>query len=318
MGTAIRVELWSDDRRAGRGRHRRGDGRDAPHRPRDEPAQAGLRAVAHQPRRRRAAGAAQRRDVRPDRARARRSRACPTARSTSPTPASATCTTTAQASRPSDAALAGRAQAVGWRHLMLDARRAHAALRARRACASTSAASPRATRSTTRRRSCARCGIAPRHRVRRRRQPRARRPSRPAVDDRDPRSAPTPARWWRCCRWKTSRSRPRATTSASSSATACVTTTSSTRAPGKSPSGVHSVTILAADGLTSEALSKSRVRARRRAGHAAHRVAARCRRRRGRRGRRACISRPDCCTAGRRPATRPGNESQTRHSRRRS
>ena len=54
---------------------------------------------------------------------------------------------------------------------------------------------------------------------------------------------------------------------------------------GKSPDGVRSVTILAADGLTPEALSKTRIRARRPTRAATHSDSSRgrrCHRRRGR------------------------------------
>ena len=262
-----RVELWGDDVVTGARRHRRGDGRDAPHRPRDEPAQGRLGAVAHQPRRR-----ARTRCRSSDemfgagRARDRRSRRCRDG---------AFDITYASVGHLYDYRLGvapGRRRrwtrarpAIGWRHLRARPRR-----RAR--CASRREgmridlggfakghAVDNAARSSRAR------GIGHAIVTRRRRQPRDRRPPRPALDDRRSATRAAPARWSPCCRWKTSRSRPRATTSATSSATACAATTSSTRAPAASPAGVHSVTILADDGLTAEALSKSRVRARRRA-----------------------------------------------------
>ena len=129
------------------------------------------------------------------------------------------------------------------------------ALRSRRACGSTSAASPRAMRSTTRRRSCAGAASPTRWSA-----PAATAASSATGAAGRGRSAfatrAGPARSRRCCRSRTSRSRPRATTSA-------ISTREGTRfhhlidpATGKSPREIQSVTILADDGLTCEALSK--------------------------------------------------------------
>ena len=65
----------------------------------------------------------------------------------------------------------------------------------------------------------------PRHRLGRRRQPRHRRPPRPALDRGHPPPAACRPRWWRCCRWWMCRSPPRATTSAISTVTACASIT---------------------------------------------------------------------------------------------
>ena len=70
-------------------------------------------------------------------------------------------------------------------------------------------------------------------------------------------------------------------------ATACASTTSSTRRPATSPRGVHSVTVLAEDGLTTRSAVEVRVRDGRGARPGADRIAAR-----RRRGRRRCRRQP--------------------------
>ena len=162
------------------------------------------------------------------------------------------------ASRPSDDALAAgarrRSAGATWSSTPTRGTRA---LRAPRACASTSAASPRATRSTTRSRSC-----APRHRhadrQARRRQPRHRRP-RAAGPGRSAcaiRAAPSEVVARAAARGRRDldlrrlrallRSRRRALPPPHRSGDRQV-----------AARDIHSVTILADDGLTSEALSKS-------------------------------------------------------------
>ena len=167
---------------------------------------------------------AERRDVPPGRARAATSRGSPAAPSTSATPRSASSTTTARGIRPSDAALARARRAVGWQHLHARPRRAQPALRAPR-----HAHRPRRLRQGP-------CGGqrrrdpgAPRHPPRHRVAPAATAASSAtgAAGPGRSRSATraAPARWWRCCRWRTCRSRPPATTSATSSTTACAAIT---------------------------------------------------------------------------------------------
>ena len=189
-----RVELWADDpRRDGETAVCGGDGGDAPHRPRlMSPHKPSLRAQSRI--NREAAGGAvplSRGDVR-----------CWRARWTSADLTEGAFDITYAAvgrlydyrSRvaPSDAALAAGTVPRGLEAARAGPRaRARCALRAR-ACASTSAASPRAMRWTTRPRCCVRQRHPPRHRQRRRRQPRHRRPvrRRPALERGDPRPAP--------------------------------------------------------------------------------------------------------------------------------
>ena len=190
MGTAIDVELWSDDGGAGEAaidavmaEMHRIDRTMSPHKDDSELSRinrdAGARAGA------RSATRCSRLLARADEL-LRSSSAAP---STSPTPASASSTTTAPASGPTPSALA-RARA---RDRLAPPRRSTAApapcASPAPACASTSAASPRATRSTTPRAILRAPRHPPRDGQRRRRQPRHRRPPRPALDDRHPRSA---------------------------------------------------------------------------------------------------------------------------------
>ena len=161
-------------------------------------------------------------------------------------------------------------QAVGWQHLMLDAqarslRFARPGMRIDLGGFAKGHAVDNAAAILARR------GI--RHAIvsRRRRQPRHRRPARPALDGRRSAIRAGRPRWWPCCRWRTCRSRPRATTSATSSSDGVRCHHLIDPRTGRSPSSVHSVTILADDGLTSEALSKSVFVLGVDAGHAARR-----------------------------------------------
>ena len=311
MGTAIVVELWSDEAAAGEAAIDAVMARDAPHRPRDEPAQGRLRAVAHQPRRRRArrcalsdemvapAGAGRssfsaavrrrlrhhlrrvgqlydyRQRIRPERRGAGRARA--------PRSAGATC--------------------------ILDRERAHACASRAPACASTSAASPRATRSTTPPRSCARRGI--RHaivsaggdsRV-------DRRPARPALDDRHPRPAPRRRGGRGAAARGRRRSRPRATTNATSSTTACASTTSSIRRTGTSPSERAQRDDPRRGRADERSAVEERVRARRRRRACGSSSRSRASTRSSSTPRAPCTTRPGCWPA----APEPGNDCSESH-----
>mgnify|MGYP003693588141 CR=1 FL=1 len=208
--------------------------------------------------RRHARRADRRRDVRPDRAFAGVLRGCPTAAFDITYAGVGHLYDYRQGIAPDAAAIqqaapGGGLAAPGARC----GRREPSASRAAR-CASTSAALPGAMWSTTASRSRASMGIAPRGGGRRRRQPRDGRPSRPAHGrSRVARPARSQARWWRCCRCRT----PRFPTSGDYER---YFERDGVRhhhlidpKTGTSPSALRSVTILAADGLTTRGPRRS-------------------------------------------------------------